>query len=71
MGDVSAMRATTIRGHTLGISVGNPLSVETGLGVFNEDAYESIDFAILAARIYGLKLVIPLVDNVSLNLDVL
>lgn len=49
------MRGTTIRGHTLGISVGHPLSVEPALDVFNETAYESIDFAILAARIYGIK----------------
>lgn len=52
---LQAMRGTTIRGHTLGISVGNPLSVEPSLDVFNEAAYESIDFAILAARIYGIK----------------
>lgn len=59
------MRATVIRGHTLGISFGTPLSVETALDVFNDDAYKSIDFAILVARIYGIKLLIPLVDNVS------
>jgi mannan endo-1,4-beta-mannosidase len=52
---LKAMRGTTVRGHTLGISVGNPLSVEPSLDVFNEAAYESIDFAILAARIYGIK----------------
>ncbi|TFY71901.1 hypothetical protein EVG20_g1114 [Dentipellis fragilis] len=61
--DVSVMHGTTVRGHTLGISVGNPLSVEPSLDVFNNEAYEAIDFAILAARIYGIKLLIPLVDN--------
>ena len=59
------MHGTVIRGHTLGISFGTPLSVETSLDVFNDQAYEAIDFAILAARIYGIKLLIPLVDNVS------
>ena len=49
------MGATTIRAHTLGISFGNPLSVEPDLDVFNEDAYEAIDFAILVARIYGIR----------------
>jgi mannan endo-1,4-beta-mannosidase len=49
------MRINTIRAHTLGVSVGTPMSVETALDVFNQDAYEAIDFAILAARIYGLK----------------
>lgn len=61
------MRATVVRGHTLGVSFGNPLSVEPSLDVFNEEAYKSIDFAILVARIYGIKLLIPLVDNVNGN----
>jgi mannan endo-1,4-beta-mannosidase len=63
MGIVSAMRGTTIRAHTLGISFGNALSVEPSPGVYNQTAYEAIDFAILAARVYGIKLMIPLVDN--------
>ncbi|KAI0030945.1 glycoside hydrolase [Vararia minispora EC-137] len=61
--DVVAMGGNAVRGHTLGISVGNPLSVEPSLDVFNHDAYEAIDFAVTAARIYGLKLVLPLIDN--------
>ncbi|KAJ7289339.1 glycoside hydrolase [Mycena rebaudengoi] len=60
---VTAMKGTVVRGHTLGISVGTPLSLETDLGVWNEKAFESIDFAIMAARLYGVKLVIPLTDN--------
>ena len=48
----------------MGISVGTPLSVETSLDLFNDKAYEAIDFAILVARIYAIKLLIPLVDNV-------
>lgn len=63
MADVSAMRGTVIRGHTLGISVGTPLSIEPSLNQWNDKAYEAIDFAILAARLYGLKLLIPLTDN--------
>lgn len=49
------MRGTAVRGHTLGISIGNPLSVEPDLDVFNEAAYDSIDFAITVARVYGIK----------------
>jgi hypothetical protein len=49
------MRASAIRGHTLGISFGNPLSIEPSLDVFNDAAYESVDFAIAAARVYGIK----------------
>jgi mannan endo-1,4-beta-mannosidase len=59
------MRGTVIRGHTLGISVGTPLSIEPALNQWNDKAYEIIDFAILAARLYGIKLLIPLTDNVS------
>lgn len=66
MATVSAMRGTVIRGHTLGVSVGLPLSLEPKLDVFHDDAYEAVDFAILAARVYGLKLMIPLTDNVRL-----
>lgn len=61
------MHATVVRGHTLGVSFGTPLSVETALDVFNDEAYEAIDFAILVARIYGIKLLIPLVDNVRIK----
>ncbi|KAI0271554.1 glycoside hydrolase superfamily [Gloeopeniophorella convolvens] len=62
-GVLSAMRATAIRAHTLGVSFGNPLSIEPDLDVFNDAAYESVDFAIAVARVYGIKLLIPLVDN--------
>lgn len=49
------MGGTAVRTHTLGVSFGNALSVEPSLDVFNENAYEAIDFAIVAARLYGLK----------------
>ncbi|EJD39084.1 glycoside hydrolase, partial [Auricularia subglabra TFB-10046 SS5] len=65
MAAVSAMRGTVIRAHTLGASIGHPLSIMPALDVWNEDAYEAIDFAVLAARVYGIKLLIPLTDNVS------
>jgi len=58
------MQINTIRAHTLGVSVGNPLSVEPSLDVFNEGAYESIDFAILAARIYGIKVFIGMSTSI-------
>ncbi|KZT61799.1 glycoside hydrolase family 5 protein [Calocera cornea HHB12733] len=63
MGIASAMGANAIRAHTLGISFGNSLSVVTGPNTYNDGAYQAIDFAIMAARVYGLKLIIPLVDN--------
>ena len=58
-----AMGATVIRSHTLGISVGCSLCIETERGVFNQTALQHIDFAIRAAADHGLKLIIPLVDN--------
>ena len=49
------MGGTAVRAHTLGISFGNALSVEPSLDVFNEDAYGAIDFAVVAAKLYGIK----------------
>ncbi|VDB95985.1 unnamed protein product [Peniophora sp. CBMAI 1063] len=63
LADVAVMGGNAVRGHTLGVSFGNPLSVEPSLDEFNDAAYKSIDFAIAAARLYGIKLLIPLVDN--------
>ncbi len=53
-----AMRGTGVRSHTLAISFGSPLTIEPSLDVFNDAAYESIDFAIMAARLYGLKVLL-------------
>jgi hypothetical protein len=57
------MGAKVVRSHTLGISVGHPLSVEPTLGVFNETALQHIDYAIKAARDHGIRLIIPFTDN--------
>ncbi|GAA5841643.1 hypothetical protein JCM9279_000714 [Rhodotorula babjevae] len=60
-----AMGATTIRAHSCGISVGpnTPYSLEPKLGVFNSSAWDARDYAIFAAREYGLRLILPLTDN--------
>ena len=60
---VSLMGGTVVRAHTLGISTGNPLSLEPSLGVWNKKAFESIDYAIKTARDYGIRLIIPFTDN--------
>ncbi len=57
------MGATVVRSHTLGISVGCSLCVEPTLGTFNQQALQQIDYAIQSAHTYGIKLIIPLVDN--------
>ena len=53
----------TVRSQTLGVSVGNPLSLMLSLGVFNEGAFETIDWAIYQARRYGLRFLVSLTDN--------
>lgn len=57
------MGARTIRSQTLGVSVGNPLSLQPSLGTFNDDAFDPIDWAVYQARTHGLRIFPPLVDN--------
>ena len=67
MNTLQVLGGRTIRSHTLGISVGNPLSVMPELGKVNERAFESIDWAVYQARQHGIKLFAPLVSGVVLN----
>lgn len=55
--------AKLIRSQTLGVSVGNPLSLMPMKGVVNTDAFEAIDWAVFQARQHGLRIIAPLVDN--------
>ena len=69
MATVKALGGTIVRSHTLGVSVGNPLSVMPEPGVVNEDAFDAIDWAVYQAGRYGIRLMVPLTDNwVSLAL---
>ncbi|KAI5862155.1 glycoside hydrolase family 5 protein [Durotheca rogersii] len=63
MATVLALGGTTIRSHTLGVSTGNPLSVWPEKGVVNEKAFDAIDWAVYQAGRYGVRLMVPLVDN--------
>ncbi|GAA5950817.1 hypothetical protein JCM21900_002027 [Sporobolomyces salmonicolor] len=66
MAIASAMGATTIRSTSLGVSFGNALSVENALRTFKSNgsaAWDAIDFAVYAARSYGMRLVLPLTDQ--------
>jgi mannan endo-1,4-beta-mannosidase len=63
MNTLVTMGAKLIRAHTLGVSVGNPLSLSPSLGVYNDAAFESIDWAIFQARQHGLRIMAPLTDN--------
>ncbi|KAK7746195.1 hypothetical protein SLS62_009485 [Diatrype stigma] len=63
MATVRALGGTAVRAHTLGVSVGNPLSVVPAPGVVNEAAFEAIDWAVYQAGRYGVRLLVPLTDN--------
>lgn len=63
MNTLVTMGAHTIRSQTLGVSVGNPLSLEPALDVFNDAAFDSIDWAVYQAREHGLRIFAPLIDN--------
>jgi mannan endo-1,4-beta-mannosidase len=63
MNTLVTMGAHTIRSQTLGVSVGNPLSLEPALNEFNDAAFGTIDWAVYQAREHGLRIFAPLVDN--------
>ncbi|KAI0910607.1 glycoside hydrolase superfamily [Ustulina deusta] len=63
MAVVNALGGTMIRTHTLGVSTGNPLSIWPKKGVVNEEAFNIIDWAVYQAGLYGVRLLVPLVDN--------
>ena len=63
MNTLQTMGARTIRSQTLGVSVGNPLSVMPSLGVYNERAFKTIDWTVFQARQHGIRIMAPLTDN--------
>ncbi|EMD01274.1 glycoside hydrolase family 5 protein [Baudoinia panamericana UAMH 10762] len=63
MNTLVTMGAHTIRSQTLGVSVGNPLSLEPEHNVFNDAAFDTIDWAVYQAREHGLRIIAPLIDN--------
>ncbi|KAI1203036.1 glycoside hydrolase superfamily [Nemania serpens] len=60
---VNALGGTMIRAHTLGVSTGSSLSIWPEQGVVNEKAFDIIDWAVYQAGRYGVRLLVPLVDN--------
>ncbi|GAA5834472.1 hypothetical protein JCM11251_007017 [Rhodosporidiobolus azoricus] len=60
-----AMGANTIRVLSCGISVGpnNPYNLEPGYQVFNQAAWDIRDYVLYAAREYGLRVIMTMVDN--------
>lgn len=61
-----AMGGNTVRATTCGVSVGNSWSIMPRPYVFIDDdspLWDVYDYAIYAAKQYGLRLLIPLTDN--------
>ena len=56
------MGATVIRSHAA-ISVGCEHCIKPTLASVNEEAFTHVDYAIATARRYGLRLILPLIDN--------
>lgn len=63
MATLVMMGAHLIRSQTLGVSVGNPLSLMPTLGTYNEAAFASMDWAVFQARQHGLRIIAPLTDD--------
>lgn len=59
------MGARVVRSQTMGDSVGCDLCIEPRDGIFNPNAFKSIDYAIKAAHERGLRLIITLVGDCS------
>lgn len=62
MATLKTMGATTVRSQTMGVSVGNPLSVMPELGKVNEKAFAPMDWAVTEARRNGIRIFAPLVS---------
>ena len=63
MNTVNTMGGRVIRSQTLGVSVGNPLSLWPTLTTRNDQAFDTIDWAVAEARRHGIRLQVPLIDN--------
>jgi mannan endo-1,4-beta-mannosidase len=54
------MGARVVRSQTMGDTVGCPLCVEPTAGKFNEAAFAATDYALLAARQHGMRVIVTL-----------
>lgn len=62
LADAVAMNARVIRCWAVE-TIDHPLAIEPSLGVFNEDAFEPVDYLFKRCSELGLKMILPLVDN--------
>jgi hypothetical protein len=67
MDNAVAMGANVVR--TFGVlSVGDAKAIQPSLGVFNAAAFDSIDYAVAAAKQRGIRVILTLVDNYNFYL---
>jgi mannan endo-1,4-beta-mannosidase len=57
------MGARVVRSQTMGDSVGCAVCIEPELGKFNTAAFEPIDYAIVSARRYGIRLIPTIIGD--------
>lgn len=58
-----SMGASLVRAHTVGMSAGTPRSFETAPGQFSHANLDSADWAVYQARLNGIVLMVPVVDQ--------
>jgi mannan endo-1,4-beta-mannosidase len=56
-----------VRSQTMGDSVGCDTCIEPALGVFNESAFEHVDYALASARRHGIKIVATIIGDDALE----
>ncbi len=57
------MGARVVRSQTMGDTVGCALCIEPEQGKFNDAAFRASDYALVAAKRHGMKLIIPLIGD--------
>ena len=62
IGSAQAMNVRVIRSGAC-LTVGCAGAIQPSLGVFNEDAFEPVDYALSLCAARGIKLIFPMVDN--------
>ena len=67
MSTARELGATVVRSQTMGDSVGCAACLEPELGVFNESAFERIDYALKSARAHGIKIIPTIVGDDALE----
>jgi hypothetical protein len=59
--------ATVVRSQTMGDSAGCSACIEPELGLFNDAAFERIDYALASARAHGIRIIATLVGDDALS----